>query len=124
MNYLELEDVLQIAYMVTEGQAKVRDMGLLASALSRPQGHAFGTEFYPSVWEKTAALLQSLACNRPLFDGNKRTAWIACMTFLEINGAPSLRPDIDVAEVLVLDVATSKIEDIQAIAEALRALAC
>jgi death-on-curing protein len=123
VNYLELEDVLGIAYVVTDGAVKVRDMGLLASAVARPQGQALGTEFYPTVWEKAAALMQSLACNHPLFDGNKRTAWIACMTFLGLNGAPSLRPDIDAAEVLVLNVATSKIDDVRAIAEALRGLA-
>ena len=60
--------------------------------------------------------------NRPLLAGNKRTAWLSCVTFLAINGH-RLRPDIDRAEILVIAVATGAKEEVKEIAEELRALA-
>ncbi len=53
------------------------------------------------------ALLDSLARNHALVDGNKGTAWAAAWTFLNINGvALAATYDVDAAERLVLDVAT------------------
>lgn len=99
----------------------VRDAGLLESAVHRPAAAMFGQEAYPDLLDKAAALLQSLGTNRPLFDGNKRTAWISCVSFLAMNGV-QLRPDIDAAERLVIDVATGAVDDVKAIADGLRAL--
>lgn len=64
----------------------VRDVGLLGSALSRPSSSMFGVEAYPEIEMKAAALLASLSQNHPLFDGNKRSAWVLTLTFLELNG--------------------------------------
>jgi death-on-curing protein len=64
----------------------VRDIGLLSSALARPSSSMFGVEAYPEIETKAAALLSSLSQNHPLFDGNKRSAWILTLTFLELNG--------------------------------------
>jgi death-on-curing protein len=54
--------------------------------LYRPQTVVFGAESYPDLFEKAAALLQSLARNHALFDGNKRLAWTAATVFLVMNG--------------------------------------
>ena len=81
----------------------------------------FGEEAYPELIEKAAALLQSLAINRPLFDGSKRTAWLSCVTFLAMNGV-QLRPDIDAAEELVIAVTTGSMDEVQDIAQGLKAL--
>ncbi len=80
----------------------------------------YGEEAYPSIWEKAAALLQSLACNHGFVDGNKRTAWVAAMAFLDQNGH-LLEPGFSqqAAEDLVLAVATGELRDIKAIASAL-----
>lgn len=59
--------------------------------------------------------------NHPLFDGNKRTAWLSCVTFLAVNGV-DLRPDIDAAERLVIEVATGQDGEVRSIAGRLRAL--
>ena len=122
MRYPTLEEVLQIAFRVNEERRTiVRDMGLLQSAIFRPETVAFGVEAYTNVFDKAAALLQSLACNHPFFDGNKRTAWIACMLLLRLNGV-RLTVDVDTAEKLVLDVATGQIENVSEIGSALRNL--
>lgn len=83
--YLTFEQVLAI-HDVVAGQTGIRDAGVIQSAVGRPQATAFGEDAYPTVSEKAAALLQSLACNHGWVDGNKRTAWVATLTFLEING--------------------------------------
>ncbi|HLA45582.1 MAG TPA: type II toxin-antitoxin system death-on-curing family toxin, partial [Aggregatilineales bacterium] len=47
---------------------------------------AFGSDAYPSIFEKAAALLDSLSRNHPFVDGNKRTATAALILFLDENG--------------------------------------
>lgn len=82
VRYLTLENALSV---VDRMGLHVRDAGLLASALSRPEAGFGGTDVYPSLPEKTAALMESLARNHPLFDGNKRTAWVLTQIFLWLN---------------------------------------
>ncbi|MGW6392086.1 type II toxin-antitoxin system death-on-curing family toxin [Streptomyces sp. NPDC055103] len=120
--YLSAEDVLVIAeHAVDDQKIVVRDAGLLDSAVHRPSAAMFGEEAYPDIVDKAAALLQSLAINRPFVDGNKRTAWLSCVTFLAMNGV-QLRPDIDAAERLVIAVATGETDEVAEIARGLREL--
>ncbi len=84
-DYLTLADVLAIhADQIDRygGSQGVRDLGLLQSALYRPQ-----TGYYTDLIEEAAALWESLSQNHPFVDGNKRTAFAATYTFLVINGA-------------------------------------
>lgn len=81
--YLTLEDGLLI---VGRLGFHVRDSGLLASALARPAASLFGNDAYETIDRKAAALLESLARNHPLYDGNKRNAWTTLVAFLWING--------------------------------------
>lgn len=81
--YLDLEDVLRQVHRMG---FVVRDAGLLASAVMRPQATAFGADAYGSLWEKAAALCQSIDRNQALVDGNKRLAWLVTKVFLRING--------------------------------------
>ena len=83
--YLDLDDLLEIAREAVGPGVVVRDYGLLESALARPRASVFGQDAYPDVHLKAAALMQSLARNHALKDGNKRVAWTACRTFLAIN---------------------------------------
>ncbi|MFJ4897268.1 type II toxin-antitoxin system death-on-curing family toxin [Streptomyces sp. DT20] len=120
--YLSSEDILVIAeHACPDMQIVVRDAGLLESAAHRPSAAMFGEEAYPDVVDKAAALLQSLAINHPLFDGNKRTAWLSCVAFLAMNGV-DLRPDIDAAERLVIAVATGETDEVKVISQGLRDL--
>ena len=70
----------------TGGEHGVRDLGLLESAVARPQATFDGADLYPDLWQKTAALMESLAQNHPFVDGNKRTAITAAGLFLRQNG--------------------------------------
>ncbi|OGY11507.1 MAG: hypothetical protein A3H88_01810 [Candidatus Blackburnbacteria bacterium RIFCSPLOWO2_02_FULL_44_9] len=68
------------------GAHGLRDVGLLESAVARPQASFAGEDFYPTVFEKAAALMHSLLKNHPFVDGNKRTAYASAGIFLELNG--------------------------------------
>lgn len=69
------------------GSAGVRDEGLPESALAPPQElHAYGDPA-PDLADLAASLASGLARNHPFVDGNKRSAAVACETFLELNGA-------------------------------------
>ncbi|MCG7413095.1 MULTISPECIES: type II toxin-antitoxin system death-on-curing family toxin [Microbacterium] len=96
----------------------MRDVGLLSSAVARPESSMFGVEAYPDLFVKAAALFSSLAQNHPFFDGNKRFAWVATLTFLELNGVV-IDMTTDSAFELVLSVAQSRL-DLDAIAHSLR----
>ncbi|OBG79638.1 death-on-curing protein [Mycobacterium sp. E802] len=111
IEYLDRDDVLTAGSIAFGGELKVRDYGLLDAAVARPRATVFGVDAYPEVWEKAAALLQSLARNRALVDGNKRTAWASAWTFLHINGIELTADfDVDRAERLMNDVAVQDCE--------------
>ncbi len=123
IEYLDRDDVLTAGSIAFGSELKVRDYGLLDAAVARPQASVFGVDAYPEVWDKAAALLQSLARNHALIDGNKRTAWASAWTFLHINGN-ELSPefDVDQAEQFMNTVATEELELIE-IASTLRGFA-
>lgn len=109
--YLDLDDLLAVARAALHPvQPAVRDVGLLESALARPQASAFGADAYPTLHEKAAALLESLARNHALIDGNKRLAWVATRMFLILNDSDALVPDASTGDRFVRDVAQGKVE--------------
>ncbi|MFE9253108.1 type II toxin-antitoxin system death-on-curing family toxin [Streptomyces sp. NPDC007088] len=123
MKYLTVPEALELAELACPGtRIAVRDLGLLSSALHRPQSQVFGVEAYTDLCEKAAGLLQSLAVNRPLTDGNKRLAWMCTVVFLDFNGTETLAVDQDDAYKLVIEVATGDLDDVQLIAARLRSL--
>ncbi len=85
-NYLTFDDVMDANSQVLGGEPRLRDRGLLESAIARPMASAFGEDAYPTIFQKAAALLDSLSRNHPFVDGNKRTAAVATILFLEQNG--------------------------------------
>lgn len=85
VEYLDLDDLIYLAGQLLGDPPPIRDVGLLGSAAARPQTMVMGEDAYPDIWEKAAALLQSLVKNHPLVDGNKRLGWLATAVFLEIN---------------------------------------
>ena len=89
MKYLTTEQVLFIHSRLidkTGGSHGIRDLGLLQSAVSRPRATFGGRELYPDIFQKVAALIESLTKNHPFIDGNKRTAIASAGIFLEKNG--------------------------------------
>ncbi|WP_433240299.1 type II toxin-antitoxin system death-on-curing family toxin [Streptosporangium sp. CA-135522] len=116
--YLTLEQVLDLAELVIGDKLVIRDLGLLDSAVHRPRASMFGQEAYADLFTKAAALLQSLAINHALVDGNKRLAWLATDTFLRFNGVEVDAEDDEVYD-LVVGVAAGEIDDLKVIAAAL-----
>lgn len=91
VRYLSNEEVIAINLAMIQRyspgeQAGVKDAGLLESALLRPKSSAFGEDAYPTLFEKSAALFESLGQNHPFHNANKRTAFTALVIFLRYNG--------------------------------------
>lgn len=86
---------------IMTGKVKVRDIDLLMAAEQRPQSSAFGQDAYPTLHEKAAALLHSIARNHPYKDGNKRTATVAALFLLAINGRRILWEQADALERII-----------------------
>lgn len=107
-----------LAIIEREEIGPVRDEGLLQSALDRPHTTLMGRPAYPSTAQKAAALLHSVCLNRALVDGNKRLGAILALVFLDINGA-SFEMANDRLFDLVIDVASGRLRDVDAIAERL-----
>jgi len=118
--YLTIEDALMIAEAVTGRPAEVRDLGMIESALARPQASAFGEDAYTSIDTKAAAMLQSLVCNHGLVDGNKRLGLACTSVFLTLNGAPLDLDDRTEAYDLVIAVATGELCEISDVAAQIR----
>jgi len=67
-----------------KGQPGIRDITLLESALSRPQNlYAYQS---PTLFELAASYAYGIIKNRPFIDGNKRSAFVVSLLFLELNG--------------------------------------
>ena len=103
--YLDVADLIELAKFLLGDPPPIRDVGLLAAAVARPQATAFGEDAYLDVWSKAAALLQSVVKNHALVDGNKRLGWLATATFLELNGVDVSRISNDDAFDLVTGLA-------------------
>jgi death on curing protein len=95
MRYLTVDELIYIneqiptigtIHKILKGKQRVRDMGLLEAAAARPMQTVFGEDAYPTTQEKAAALLHSLTRNHPFADGNKRTATVAAIFMLDVNG--------------------------------------
>lgn len=110
VEYLELDDLVELACRLLGDPPPIRDIGLLGSAAARPGTTAFGQDAYPDLTTKAAALLQSIAINHALVDGNKRLGWLAMAVFLEINGIEASRLSNKVVYDFVMWVASTNPE--------------
>lgn len=122
VEYLDLDDLIYLTEQLLGSPPPVRDVGLLASAAARPRTTVMGADAYPDIWEKAAALLQSLVKNHPLVDGNKRLGWLATAVFLEINGVKVTAIPNDEVYEFVIKVAAGNSE-VPALAAELKRLA-
>jgi death-on-curing protein len=119
--YLDTDDLIDLATRLLGDPPPIRDVGLLGSAAARPQATAFGEDAYPDVWTKAAALLHSILKNHALVDGNKRLGWLAIAVFLEINGIDVTHVSNDSVYDFVIDTTVGR-DDVAAIAGQLREL--
>lgn len=117
--YLTPSEIYSAAEEALGHRPEVRDRHLLRSAAARPALRAFGTDAYPTLMDKAAAMLHSMAAHHLFWDGNKRIATRVTAVFLEKNGR---RPIWESAAIyqFVLEVAQNR-HDVPAIAAWLEA---
>ncbi len=110
--YLEFGDYCRIAAEVLglEPQqiAALPNIGLADSALAAPRAGFGDYEAYPTLIEKAAVLVERLARNHPLPDGNKRSAFLALERFLAVNGRPLIDSDPDTDVPMVEKIAAGE----------------
>lgn len=119
VEYLSLDDLIELTILLMGEPAPIRDVGLLGAAAARPMATAFGEEAYGNIRLKAAALLQSIAKNHALIDGNKRLAWLATAVFLDLNGEDPTALSNDAVYDLIIGIAGGSFE-VEEIAEQLR----
>jgi death-on-curing protein len=122
VEFLDLDDLIDLARRLLGDPPPIRDVGLLGSAAARPQMSVGGEDAYRDLWLKAAALLQSVVKNHALVDGNKRLGWMATAVFLELNGANPTRASNEDVYQLVMGVASGN-PSLDQIAADLRRLA-
>lgn len=108
MRYLSLAEVLLLHRLIMEQsgqQSRVRDLGAVESAVAQPRQTFGGTDLYPSLAGKAAALGFSLIQNHPFVDGNKRVGHAAMIALLRLNGR-TLEATVDEAARTILQVAS------------------
>ena len=113
--FLSLDEVLALhADQISRygGEAGVRDLGLLKSALAMPQARFGGQWLHPTLHEMAAAYLFHLIRNHPFIDGNKRAGLVCAIAFLGINGLELIADPDDLVE-LVLGVAEGRTDKAQ-----------
>ena len=87
--FLDIEDVLELHALQLArygGADGIRDRGLLESALAQAQATFDGQYLHDNLFSMAAAYLFHLAQDHPFVDGNKRTALLAALVFLDLNG--------------------------------------
>ncbi|MFN8464270.1 MAG: type II toxin-antitoxin system death-on-curing family toxin [Caldilineaceae bacterium] len=111
MNYLTTAQVLFIhARLIAEtgGTPGIRDLGLLESAVARPQATFGGEDLYGDIYAKAATLMFGLINNHPFVDGNKRVGIAAAGLFLRRNGFRLAAENAEV-EQFTLEVAQGRV---------------
>jgi death-on-curing protein len=110
--FLTLTEVLEFHEdLIREfgGSPGIRDLGLAEAALAMPQSGAGEEFFHAFPFEMAAAYLYHVTQNHPFIDGNKRTAFVAALTFLELNGFVVMGGE-DELEAVTWKVASGKID--------------
>lgn len=68
------------------GLPGIRDINLLSSAIAMPHASFHGEYLHNDIYEMAAAYAFHIGKNHPFVDGNKRTALVSALVFLELNG--------------------------------------
>lgn len=110
--FLSLAEVLEIHRDQIQrygGDAGIRDMGLLQSAIAMPTAGFGDSYFHADLFAMAAAYVFHIVQNQPFVDGNKRAGAVAAIVFLDLNDAP-LDADEKAFELLVMGVADGKVD--------------
>lgn len=114
IKYPTEQDIIRINHYIIfkfspEEQMGVKDMGMLASVVNLSKQFAFGEDAYPTVYDKAAALFQSIILNHPFYNANKRTALWSLIYFLKENNV-ELTEDQTKLEDFTLSIATDHLD--------------
>jgi death-on-curing protein len=90
------------------GLQGVREPGYLDLIIEKPFTDFFGGEQYSGIFMKAAVYWHGIATSHCFSDGNKRTATMTALVFLDLNGF-ELKADDDELFEIVIRVATSEI---------------
>lgn len=93
IRFLSVADVLLIhsdTIAREGGSAGLRDPGLLEAAVEMPRQQFAGCYLHDGLFEMAGAYLFHLCANHPFVDGNKRTAAMSAVVFLDLNGVASV----------------------------------
>lgn len=105
VKYITLEELIAIHDSMIDlygGSHGIRDLHLLQSALARPQSTFSGEDLYPEIFDKAAALFNSLMFNHAFVDGNKRTTFTSTARFLSLNGYEVIAKDKEIVDFALL----------------------
>ena len=108
---ISVEQSLKIHTVAIEkfgGANGVRDIGGLESALARPFQTFGGEDLYLSVFEKAAAIGESIIINHPFVDGNKRTGYLLMEALLRYEGYKIMASDEQLYN-FVINIATGSL---------------
>jgi len=110
--FLTLAEVIEIHKNQIEnygGQEGIRDISLLTSALAMPQATFHSLYLHKDLFEMAAAYAYHICQNHPFVDGNKRTALVTAVVFLDFNGI-SLDDPGEILYKTMMKVALGKIK--------------
>ena len=68
------------------GSIGIRDLNALNAAIQRPYSTFDGKDLYPTIYDKAAALVESLVRNHAFIDGDKRIGYVMLRFFLIESG--------------------------------------
>ncbi|HEV3057061.1 MAG TPA: type II toxin-antitoxin system death-on-curing family toxin [Vicinamibacterales bacterium] len=102
--YLTLDQVVEyhkMALAVGGGSEGFRSYEGLASAVGQPRATFGGDDLYPTIPHKAASYAFGIAEGQPFLDGNKRTAAIAMLAFLDLNAYEFHQTDDEIEKMFV-----------------------
>jgi death-on-curing protein len=111
VDFIDVEHALEIhanQILLYGGEAGVRDMGLLDSALAQPRAGFGGQMLHADIYEMAAAYLFHIVKNHPFIDGNKRAGLATALTFLQLHNLEVIDPETKLYDITIA-VAESRI---------------
>ena len=122
LNRETVEELHRAIILETYGKLAERSYilnpSVLELALELPKKCLYGQELYPDLFEKAAVLIRELIKGHPFEAANKRTGYMAALTFLDENGY-DLESNIDEAVSVTIRIAMDE-ADVEEVAEWLR----
>ena len=112
VRFLDSDDVCRLHALAIEDQGgdnRLRDRGLLDSAIAMPRQQFGGQFLHPDIPSMAAAYAFHICGNHPFMDGNKRAGIAAMIAFLADNGWV-FEASAAAAEPVVLSLAAGTIE--------------